>query len=620
MQKKIWLSFFLSTTFLSACGGSTTSSSEPIVVDNSPKPLEIVAIEQKIPQLANFARIAANVQFFHPSDGVENTKWDEFIQYGMYRMAKTGDTASQVATLKELFGTMAPNVRFNDSNALPKLPENVNIVYWENYGFEDQVLAPPGSSLEFFAGSPFYSRSRVRLNTTTLGKDSEAPQNFFSQYKIGDIQIDQALMLLDDSSALGKASATFVIPRSVVLSKDFNNPYQCLVAASKTWAAIHHFWPYFKDIPVAWNDELEPLLRSCASKSDVAKSLNRALRLALTKLQDNHVGVFIPNVMTPNLSPELSLEIIEGKVVVVYVGSSFPNIQLGDEVLAIDDVPVSQIVERERNFTLKNEGKRDSTVVHDLLARDSSVNIKITVKHQNDVSESLLVKADKNLGDIGNLAFENYVFIKNPLHQILPNKLHYVNLSQMKAEDYPSIWPKLVGAPGVILDLRTYPQGSKAWKPLIGHFSPNGLISHPSYFYLATDPLLNKERNFLIPRKAAAPSLPTFSMPVVALSSRYSQSQNETALSYAQAANIPIVGEVTSGITGEINYVIIDGVGSQFFVSFTGMNTRQNNGSRFIGVGNTPDVLVHRTVNGIRTKKDEILDAASEHLLSKIKN
>jgi C-terminal processing protease CtpA/Prc len=74
-----------------------------------------------------------------------------------------------------------------------------------------------------------------------------------------------------------------------------------------------------------------------------------------------------------------------------------------------------------------------------------------------------------------------------------------------------------------------------------------------------------------------------------------------------------IVGEPSAGTDGEIDY---DASYPYRFI-WTGMKVTKHDGSRSHGIGIAPDLLVHRTVAGVRAGHDEILEAAVEALAAR---
>ena len=75
-----------------------------------------------------------------------------------------------------------------------------------------------------------------------------------------------------------------------------------------------------------------------------------------------------------------------------------------------------------------------------------------------------------------------------------------------------------------------------------------------------------------------------------------------------------IVGQPTVGTNGNINpFKLLDGFG----VNWTGMKVFRHDGSLHHTVGILPDVYVERTIEGVKSGKDEFLEKAIEVIQSK---
>jgi C-terminal processing protease CtpA/Prc len=74
---------------------------------------------------------------------------------------------------------------------------------------------------------------------------------------------------------------------------------------------------------------------------------------------------------------------------------------------------------------------------------------------------------------------------------------------------------------------------------------------------------------------------------------------------------VTFVGRPSAGTDGNVTNVHLPG-GGRFW--FTGMRVVDAQGRQLQNVGIEPDVLVHRTQEGVRDGRDEILDAAIEAL------
>ena len=134
--------------------------------------------------------------------------------------------------------------------------------------------------------------------------------------------------------------------------------------------------------------------------------------------------------------------------------------------------------------------------------------------------------------------------------------------------------------------------------------------SHPDYLHRFRAP----EPQFI------QPQTPLLNLRSVVLSSRYSISNNEHLLGYLQSMAVPVMGEATYGINGNITqFNLLGGVNNNGLSGyFTGMQVSQHNGSRLIGRGIQPDLLVPVTASGLRAGRDEQLAAAQALLAAQL--
>ena len=101
-------------------------------------------------------------------------------------------------------------------------------------------------------------------------------------------------------------------------------------------------------------------------------------------------------------------------------------------------------------------------------------------------------------------------------------------------------------------------------------------------------------------------------IPTVFLTDGRAISYAESFMGYVKHYELAtIMGQPTAGPNGNVNILHLPG---DFYVTFTGMRVVQHDGSRLHGVGFAPDVLLERTVAGVRRGEDEYIAAARAHL------
>src|SRR5262249_59595758 len=79
----------------------------------------------------------------------------------------------------------------------------------------------------------------------------------------------------------------------------------------------------------------------------------------------------------------------------------------------------------------------------------------------------------------------------------------------------------------------------------------------------------------------------------------------------AAATDVTFIGSATNGANGDITNLVLPG---NLIVSFTGQEVRFPDGRQLQRVGVQPHIVVRPTIEGIRAGRDEVLEAAIEHL------
>jgi C-terminal processing protease CtpA/Prc len=79
----------------------------------------------------------------------------------------------------------------------------------------------------------------------------------------------------------------------------------------------------------------------------------------------------------------------------------------------------------------------------------------------------------------------------------------------------------------------------------------------------------------------------------------------------AAATDVTFIGSPTNGANGDITNMVLPG---NLIVSFTGQEVRFPDGRQLQRVGVQPHIVVRPTIAGIRAGRDEVLEAAIEHL------
>ncbi len=570
--------------------------------------MPIVDYSEKIDRLVTFSRVSGAIQFYYPGDGAAATDWDRFNVYGFYRIATTESEADFVATMRELFSEVAPDVAFDDDNfAMPVFEQSESVKSVSYDGYMDTYEDTRDTGYDIYHNVSSYSDAMQFRSTNVFSKD------------YGNISLEMPLVLKSENSQTIPAGSSFSDSTDWLLPTTLSNPYACMTVASKAWNGIQHFWPYFDTINVNWEAELPELLSSCNSESDKEK-LDQLSR-SLTMLEDNHIGYSLNKYYQtyPYYTVPLGFDWSENKPVVITKLNSAPEkINFADELVAVDDVPVADLVEHYEPFTLKSAAKRKHRVFTLMLSRNQGELIKLDLRDSEGAVYRLELEATATINQLYYPTRDTYTQFTTEITREIPNGLLYVNGYKILDSDLSNVVDKMQLASGVILDLRNYPESFASWE-LLSFLTSNDISAPPLYKHWTYAPDRTEISRQFLPQHIPAQQ-PSIDAPIVVLSSRYSQSQNEHLLAYIQNAGVQIIGEPTSGINGTFTelHVFPHDEDNAFRLLFTGMEVTQNDGTPLIGVGILPDIFIERSIESIRNQTDNQLEAAIEYLQQQI--
>ncbi|KZN37888.1 hypothetical protein N480_14185 [Pseudoalteromonas luteoviolacea S2607] len=563
------------------------------------------ASEYELDRIEAFAKISNIVEYYHPSESVKTTDWEAFSKYGTHYIQQnlSQDFTTQ---LTHLFGKLAPHVTFNDYLTEPeRLNRESEVIGWVNNGY-------PGKR-----GHYLFSRKLNSIKYGELHTEPFLPQQQVYYTEVNGVYVRVPMLLLANTSA--KEGVPYKAPDNVDIPNTLENPYYCFGNMSKVWGVMEHFGQYFHHIPVNWKSELRPLLTACLTQD--GQKIGDALKYSLTKLQDNHIRLFSYDIPVQYHWPDIGFEMVEGKPVLIYKGEGIEGMEIGDELVAVDGQNIHELIKEKVDYSMASEKTAESIVLgtQAMLRANPTDTITLDIKSKDNQLSSLQLKTDKLYYQNYGRTINRYIHSGQAMHQILDNNIHYFDLSQVTNEALPIYIQKLEQANGIIVDLRDYPDDWFAWQNFLmaihdgkieGPALYNRIPNHPDY----------EQRYVHRVNVARLGASKVLNKPMVVLSSRYSVSRNEFVLAFFQNLNIPVVGEVTEGINGDVTELFYGGGGpNRMVVSFTGTEARQADGSKLIGVGVQPDVLVYPTVEDIRNNTDVIKNTALTYVQSLIK-
>ena len=597
--------------------------------------------QRKIEYLKAFAKVYGYVKYFHPSDEASTIDWNAFSIYGAEQVKKCKSDDELLTELNALFLPIAPSIRFTQDpvaskydllTITPKKLEGYQPTFWQHFGVS------VGMQSDFYPSNPYKS---VRVNgsikhghahetnkpiisigttksigqpifdyTPNFGELIEKPitSSIYCQIPLVLYSGERGTFPIVDSSKLshlikqleGGIKEPSNESPSVSWDRDqniYNYPNQesfRLGNVINIYNVFQHFFPYMEVVDVNWDQELgKALSKSLTDKT--GKDHLFTLQKFMSRLQDGHINVnFKGN--TSSYFPGITWEWIEGKLVITDVQDSKIPIAKGNVVTHIDGITVKDYFkEVNSRISAGTTGYLNHRAQYASLGGEKGSEIVITVN-------------DRKIPLVRN----SYTFSTarpTPYFKMINDSVVYLNINKISMDSINSLLPELEKAKSIICDLRYYPNKNHeflshllkendtttSWMqiPKIVYPDQEHLIGYGnlSWNLTAKKPYLGDKKIIFITQGSAI-------------------SYAESYMGYVQGYDLAtIIGQPTAGTNGNINPFEVSG---GYQISWTGMKVVKHNGSQLFGIGFIPDIIVHKTIKGIKEERDEFLEKAIE--------
>ena len=190
----------------------------------------------------------------------------------------------------------------------------------------------------------------------------------------------------------------------------------------------------------------------------------------------------------------------------------------------------------------------------------------------------------------------------------LSPEVAYLKLSSVRAAQAGTYIESAAGTKGLVIDIRNYPS------EFVVFALGSRLVDRPTPFARFTngDPA-NPGAFRWTPPISLGPASPRYEGKIVILVDEASQSQSEyTTMAFRSAKNATVVGSTTAGADGNVSPIPLPG-GLRSMISGIGVFYPDKKPTQRIGI--VPDIEARPTLKGIRSGRDEVLEAALRHIL-----
>jgi C-terminal processing protease CtpA/Prc len=384
---------------------------------------------------------------------------------------------------------------------------------------------------------------------------------------------------------------------------------QRLAGLATVWSEVKFNFANFDLVPkLEWDAEFAAYIPGVrAAKNDT--EYYRLLQELVAKLHDGHTYLWPPAEMQAHwyATPRLTTELIEGKVIVTGMYDPAGGVSVGDELLAIDGVPVRDYAEtrvRPYIFSSTPQDSDNRTYRWLLLGGDDGSRVKLAFR---DAGEKTLTRTNESFGPPKPLV--SLRVLEGNVGLLTVNSF---NDDQLRGR-YDELWRQVEKTDALIIDIR----GNGGGDTSNGRHILKTLTDKPfqesrwrTRMYLPVNRAWNEpaqweqhEGKFQRPDGKRHYAKPV----AVLIGPRTFSAAEDFAVAFDAMERGIFVGMPTGGSTGQPLLITLPGAG------ILGICTKRDqypDGREFVGVGVQPDIVVATTVEDVRKGRDPVLERA----------
>ena len=376
--------------------------------------------------------------------------------------------------------------------------------------------------------------------------------------------------------------------------KTATNLHIRLSGVAIAWNIFKHFYPYHEEANTDWDEELVPALEA-AYFAQTPDDYLLLLKHLTEKLKDGHIIVSRTRANFSYTIPAVAT-LAEDQLVIEKVAHNQTLLKVGDIVTHIDRKPILTLLAKLKSEISGSEQWKNYRAIIELFNGGMGTEVILTIKRDNEPERE--VKLTRGRFELVN---------NQPDISKLNDDIYYINLGTTPMEDIEST-KDLLMAKAIIFDLRGYPRNNiKVINYLLSSRDTCNWLFMPQIVRPDLKGLSYKPIGWQL-----KPEGTHLSCKVIFLTGGGAISQSESVMAYIKHHRLAtIVGQPTAGANGDVNRFILPG---NYTISFSGLKVRQHDGSQLHALGILPDVLVNRTIKGIKEERDEFLEKALEVL------
>jgi C-terminal processing protease CtpA/Prc len=359
------------------------------------------------------------------------------------------------------------------------------------------------------------------------------------------------------------------------------------------WNVLEHFWPYWDTVSVDWNAALDQALADALRDRSANEHLATLRRLSVIAA-DGHATTNCPGA-SPRANAPFIVDVIEGQVVVT--ATTDEAVKLGDVIISVDGRPATTVLADSEATISGSPQWRLDFARHRFATGPPGSSLSLRIRRHGSEHDAVVVRGKSTQQEF-----------PHPPIERLPDGVYYISLDRARMEDIKAIIDKLAAAPGIVFDLRDYPNSNDE---ILSY-----LITSRAYFNggMSVPHVIRPDhtRDSVSGWDAAHDQIPALQPHihgrVAFVTGPGAISYAETVLSVVERYHLgAIVGSATAGTNGSMAGIWEP---SGCHTNFTGLRVTKPDGSRFHLVGIKPTIPATPTLAGVLAGRDEVLEKA----------
>jgi len=304
----------------------------------------------------------------------------------------------------------------------------------------------------------------------------------------------------------------------------------------------------------------------------------------------------------------LTLKYVENETIITGVYTDNDTIKIGDIIKSINGIQIKMIRDSLRQFV---QGSNDPVIERNINGRLLVGQNEIVTLQLEDQEGLKSVDLSRNLNSS---QYSELISKKDSIWK----KLHsnqmvygYIDMGRLVVDDLVSMFNDLWETDALIFDIRNYPNGTLWDMVRFLYESPINIakftvpdIHYPGTLYWFNEVIGTGDFS------------KTYKNPILILFDEETQSQAEyTVMGLEQHPKAVKIGSQTAAADGNVSIAYLPG---GIVVYYTGLGTFYPDYTQTQRIGIIPDIEVHPTIEGIRSGRDEVLEAALDYPITGI--